>query len=528
VAGAEPAVSARGSVGRVSAAAALLAGSVLLSRLLGLARDMVLSLRVGAGLEADAYNAAFQLPDLLNYFLVGGALSIAFVPLWTRTRSRDGEDAANRLLATVLGSLGFAVTAATLALFLWAPELVALQFSHFTPEQQALTTRLTRIVLPGQVFFVCGGVIQAVLMAKGRFAAQAAAPLVYNLGIIAGGLLLAPTIGVDGFAWGALVGAAAGPFLLPLLDARGRVPLRVRVAPFDPDFVGYLAVAAPLMMGVTLLTVDEWYGRWFGQLAGTGTIAVLAYARRLMLVPVSVVGQSVATAALPTLSRLWSEGRREELDRLVLQTLKAGIGLGLLGGALTWALSGPLVRLIYQRGAFGPDDTARVAAALHVYAFAVPAWIAQQIAVRPFYARGDTWRPMLLGTFLALACIPLYAALAPGGSAALAAAGCVAISGSALATLLLARRFHGGPALGSLAAALGRSFAAAGLAALVSRTLQPGHPGLLGALLDIAVGGAVFVAVATAAIAIGADAATREAWLALLTRGLRRVRRTER
>jgi putative peptidoglycan lipid II flippase len=503
-------------------AAALLAGSVLLSRVLGLVRDMVLGLRVGAGADADAYNAAFQLPDLLNYFLVGGALSIAFVPLWTSTRAREGAAAADRLFSTVLGSLGVAVTLATLAIFVFAEQLVALQFAWFTPEQRALTVRLTRIVLPGQIFFVVGGILQAVLMAQGRFLTQAAAPLVYNLSIIGGGLLLAPALGVEGFAWGALAGAVAGPFLLPLLDARGRAPLRPRVAPFDPEFLRYLVVAAPLMMGVTLLTVDEWYDRWFGQVAGAGTIAVLAYARRLMLVPVAVVGQSLATAALPTLSRLWSEGRTEELDALVLRTLKAGIGLGVLGGAVTWAVSEPLVRLIYERGAFGPADTARVAATLAIYAFAVPAWIAQQIAVRPFYARGDTWRPMLLGTFLALAAVPLYAGLAGRGELGLAVAGTAAVSLSALATLGVARRFHGAPPLGSLGISLLRAALAAALAAAAAHWVQLGRPGALGALLDVALGGAVFLGVATAAVAALADAATREAWLGLLARVVRR------
>src|SRR5512145_3303045 len=97
---------------------------------------MVLGLQVGAGSDADAYNAAFQLPDLLNHFLVGGALSIAFVPLWTRTQARDGREAADRLFGTVLGTLALAVTAASAGLFVFAGELVALQFPRFSPEQQ--------------------------------------------------------------------------------------------------------------------------------------------------------------------------------------------------------------------------------------------------------------------------------------------------------------------------------------------------------------------------------------------------------
>jgi putative peptidoglycan lipid II flippase len=522
---AQEAPAASSSARRVGAAAALLAGSVLLSRVLGLVRDMVLGLRVGAGASADAYNAAFQLPDLLNHFLVGGALSIAFVPLWTATRARDGRAAADRLFGTVLGTLAVAVTLLTTLAFVFADQLVALQFPRFTAEQQALTARLTRIVLPGQIFFVCGGVIQAVLMAQGRFLTQAAAPLVYNLGIILGGLLLGSWIGIDGFAWGALAGAAVGPFLLPLLDARGRTPFRPRVAPFDPDFIGYAAVAAPLVMGVTLLTVDEWYYRWFGGLGAAGTIASLAYARRLQLVPVAVVGQTLATAALPTLSRLFAEGRKAELDQLVMRTLKAGIGVGLLGGAATWAVSEPAVRLIFERGRFGPDDTQRVATALQIYAFAVPAWIAQQIAVRPFYARGDTWRPMLFGTGMAVAAIPLYSGLAPYGTSGLAWAGVLAIGANALLTLALARWFHGAPGLGELLVSLLRTGAVAAVAGYAASRAALGRPGHTGALLDLAIEGAVFVAVAAPGVVLAADRATRDALRALIANLWKRIRR---
>src|SRR5690606_515548 len=115
--------------------------------------------------------------------------------------------------------------------------------------KQALTTRLTRIVVPAQIFFVVGGVVQATLLARGRFAAAALAPLVYNLGIVVGGVLLAPAIGVEGFAWGALAGAVLGPFGIPLLDARRHQRVRARVAPLDRDFLRYLRVAAPLMLG---------------------------------------------------------------------------------------------------------------------------------------------------------------------------------------------------------------------------------------------------------------------------------------
>ena len=513
-----------GSARRVSLAAALLAASVLLSRALGLVRDGVLAAKVGDSAAADAYNAAFQIPDILNYFLAGGALAIAFVPLYTSARAREGPAAAEALFHKVLGTLGVAVVVATAGLWWWVDELIAFQFPRLEPEVRALTADLTRIVLPAQVFFVVGGVIRAVLMAHGRFWAQAFAPLLYNLGIILGGVLLAPSLGIAGFAWGALGGAFLGPFAAAVIELRGRVRLGARFAPFDRDVIIYLGIAAPLMAGVTLLTVDEWYDRWFGQLGPEGTIAVLGYARRLMQVPVAVVGQALATAALPTLARLWSENRREELDGLVLGTLKAGVAIGVLGGAATWVLADPLVTIVYRRGAFDAAAAERVVATLRIFAFAVPAWIAQQIAVRPFYARGDTWRPMLLGTAVAAAAIPLYLRLSELGPTGLAAAGAIAISLNSVATLLLARRVHGAPHLGELSWSIARVLAAAVLAAAAAEFVRPGGAGLGGAFVDLALGGGVFLGVATAGVLVFADAAARDAWLGLLRGLVRRLR----
>ncbi len=509
---------------RLSAAAVLLASSVLLSRLLGYAREALLAYRVGAGAATDAYYAAFQIPDLLNYLLAGGALSIAFLPLYTRQLARGDAAAAERLLGTVLGTLTAVAVAASAVLWWFAEPLIAVQFPRFDPATQALTVRLTRIVLPAQIFFISGGIVNAALLARGRFGPSAAAPLLYNGSIIGGGLFLAPrfSVPVEGFAWGALVGGMLGPFIAPLVDARRRIRLRGRVAPFDPAFLAYLAVAAPLMLGQTLLTVDEWYERWFGALLGAGSVAHLGYARRLMQVPVAVVGQAIAAAALPTLSRLWAERRHEELNRVVLGTLQAGLALAVFAGAVCFVLAQPLVRVVYQRGAFTVPDTATVAGILSLLSLAVPAWIGQQIAARAFYARGDTWRPMLLGTAVALAAIPLYLILGQRfGVRGLAIAGATGMSVNALATLALARWLHGAPDFGRLFATAARAAMIAVVAAAAAHyvlLLQPGSQGMVGALVDLVSGGSVFAASAVLGIAVLGDQPMRD----LLRRILRR------
>jgi len=492
----------------------VLAVSVMLSRVLGFVREAVLAHRVGAGPEMDAYRTAFQIPDLLNYFLAGGALSIAFIPMYARVRGRDGEAAAQRLFAVVLGSVGGIAVLATLLLWWWADALIALQFPRFDADTQALTVRLTRIVLPAQICFVTGGIVRAVLMARDRFATQALAPVLYNLGIIGAGLAFSQSLGVEGFAWGALGGAFVGTLLVPLADAHwgARLKLGLRIAPLDPDLWRYLLVAAPLMLGLSLLTVDEWYERWFGALLEPGTVARLGYARQLMLAPVAVAGQAIATAALPTLSRLWSERRLDELDATVLNTLRAGFCLAALGGAVLFALAEPLVAFIYQHGRFTVTDAEIVVALLRILSFGVPGWILQQIAVRAFFARGDTWRPMLLATAVALLAIPLYLALGSRfGAEGIAAAGVIAISGNAILTLVYARRLHGAPRLVALANTALRALLIAAIAALAAALAIETWLTGAASLFQLAVGGAAFAITALLGARLIGDPPIREA-----------------
>ncbi len=491
----------------VVAAAMLLAGSQLASRLLGYARDWVLARLEGTSAAADAYFVSFLIPDLLNHLLAGGALSIAFVPFYTRALARGGEEEAGRLLSVVLGTLSVAAIVATAALWAAMEPLTARMYPEFGPELQALTTELTRIVLPAQIFFVAGGVINAVLLARRSFGALALAPLIYNVCIIAGGLLLHARLGVSGFAWGVLVGAFLGPFLVPLLNAFPSVRLRARLAPADPLFLRYLWIAAPLMLGQSLLTADDLLTRAFGAQLGQGSVAAISYARKLMLVPVSVIGQAIGTAALPALALLFEQKRIDELNRTVLRTLQAGLALGILLAPALALLSHPAVVAVYSGGKFAAADARIVGTLLALQCIGVPAWVVQQIAVRPFYARGDTWRPMLLGTAVVAASGPLYWLLVrETGVAGLAIAGSIAMSVNAVVTVLVARRLHGGPALGPLLAAGARALLIALLGSVAAwlavarafgaEAVAPsGQLDRLGALAVLALGGAVYAGV---------------------------------
>ena len=490
-------------INSITAAAALMAFAVLLSRIMGYVREMILAYHYGASTTTDAFYAAFQIPDLLNYFLAGGALSIAFIPLYHRALAKRGVEAAQNLFSIVLGTLGMTVIALTAVLFIYAEPLLRWQFPKFDDATLALCVHLTKIVLPAQIFFIIGGILQAVLLAERHFLAAALSPLVYNLCIILGGVFLHSTMGIDGFAWGTLAGAARGPLLMPLILGRKILRITPRVAFLDRQFMIYLAVAAPLMFGQTLLTVDEWLARWFGATLDAGTVAHLAYARRLIQVPVAVIGQALAAAALPTLSKLWAEGKASELNATLSRTLYLGLVLSVIAAGGMAALSQPLVEVIYQHGAFTPKDAAIVTMLVGILAFGIPGWIGQQIILRAFYAREQTLRAMVVCTLITLLSIPLYKGFADWlGVLGIAFASSLAMTVASLVIIGYARIIHDAPGTRAMLWTILRATIAVIPASLVANKYQGAWQNLVpsaewslktNSFLNLAYGGSLYM-----------------------------------
>jgi putative peptidoglycan lipid II flippase len=455
---------AGGSARGIASAAGLLAGSVLLARALGYLRDALFASEVGVGSGADAYFAAFMIPDILGYLLAAGAAATAVTPPYLKRLKTQGAESAARFASVVVGSVGILSIAFTIVLWFCAEPLLRLQFPDFDTATLGETVRLMRIVLPAQIFFLTGGILRGVLMAHGRFWPQAWAAVLYSAAPIAGGLMIG---GAEGFAWGTLVGAAVGQWAIPVLALRslpGAVG-RMRVGILDGDFREYVWLAFPLMLGLGLTTVDEWYEKWIGGQIEVGAIASITYARKLMMAPVGVVGQAVGAALLPSLSRLYQGGDEAGFRELFGRTLRTTLGLGLLAAGALGLLAGPLVEILYQRRAFTPEDTAVVSGLLVVLAIAVPGWVVQQVAVRGFYARGEMWRAMILSSAVALAVIPLYLiGSAREGVRGLAMASAAAISLNALITVSWLRGRTGAPRLRLMAESLARGLLIVGLA----------------------------------------------------------------
>ena len=389
-------------------AALLLSASTLLSRILGQFRDLLLTWKFGASADTDAYLAAFWLPDLLSYFLAGGAFTISFVPAFAKAVS-EGRSADGWKLFSNIATLTACVLLVSIGLCWWfTPELVAVMYPSFSASQQATTSLLTRIILPGPLFFFIGGLLTATETVRGSFVAASLTPLVYNLAIISGGLFLAPWLGVAGFSWGVLAGAALGALLVPLAFAWTRVRFRPRLDLADPELRGYLLATAPLLIGVSLLTVDEWMVRYFGATLGVGAITHLSNARKLMLVPASLIGQSVSYAILPSLSNDLAAGRVDEANERMSSSIGSIVALATLAAVALASVAEPIVRSIYQHGAFGAGDATATASYLRILALGVPGWCLATVASRGFYARQENGRAMVITSAITLLSLPVY------------------------------------------------------------------------------------------------------------------------
>lgn len=510
----------------VVGAAGLLAASVLAARLFGFLRDALFAHNVGVGSGADAYFAAFLIPDILGYLLASGAASVALTPPYLKRLERQGPEAAARFASVVVGNVTLVSIAATILCWTQAEALVRIQFPDFDPATRDETLRLMRIVLPAQVFFLTGGCLRGVLMAHGRFGAQAASSVVYSAAPIVGGLLVP---GADGFAWGTLAGAFVGQWAIPVVALR-RLPGavgRMRIGFFDADFREYLWLALPLMLGVGLTTVDEWYEKWVGAAVAPGAIAAITYARKLMMLPVGVVGQAVGAALLPSLTALFQREDRAAFASLLTGTLRTTLGLGVLAGGALAALAHPIVRVVFEHGQFGKADSSTVAGLLFVLAWAVPGWVVQQVAVRGFYARSEMWRAMGLSSAIALAVFPLY--LVGGrirGVEGLALASLAAITLNAFVTVVWLRLRSGSPDCAALGETLVRTLAVVALAGAAVRGLVGVlAPCLAHPVVELGVGGGIYGIAVLILVRLLGDAPLRAGIDRLLQRVLGRLGR---
>ncbi len=414
---------------QVRVASVLWGASILLSRIVSMVREGAIGRVLGASAASDVYNASFQLPDFLNYLLAAGALSIVFIPIFAGHLARGDDRAAQASFDAIASFLAVLLLALTAILFALAPALARWIAPGFSAAQTEDLVRLTRIVLPAQVFHVLGGLLSAALQARDRHALPALAPILYTGSIVAGGLLGGSSLGPYGFAWGALAGSFLGPFLLPLIGClRSGLRLRFAWAPRHPDLRAYLARSLPIMLGFSIVVVDDWYLRHHGSLLGTGTLTILNDAKTLMRVPMGVFGLAAGLAAYPTLARLVAQGRADEMRTTLAATARKVLLLAFAAQVAMTVSGTEIATVVYGRTRMSAEQLSEIGACLGWISIGLGAWCVQAIVARGFYALGNTWLPAVLGTGVAVLAIPLYAlAREQLGARGLAAASSIAI-----------------------------------------------------------------------------------------------------
>ncbi|HEU6437095.1 MAG TPA: murein biosynthesis integral membrane protein MurJ [Nitratidesulfovibrio sp.] len=491
---------------QMGAAALIMAASVFASRFMGLLRDKVVSYLFGATAEADIYFAAFVVPDFINYLLAGGYFSITLIPLLSERFERDPEDGW-RFFAAAFWWITIAICLFTGVAWWFAPELARVAAPGFDAPSSARLVRFLRIILPAQAFFLPGACVTALLYMRRQFAVPAMGPLVYNGCIIGGGVLswaLDPTRGMEGFCWGVLAGAALGSFALPVLAAARGGGVRLRPVLRHPGVRRFALLALPLMIGQSVVVLDEQFVRIFGSMTGEGAVSLLNYARRIMLVPVGVVAQAAGVASYPFLAALAAKGETDAFDATLSTALRNALTVIIPLSAWMLLAAEPTMRLIFQGGGFAAAETLASAPLLRVMLCGVAFWAVQQVVGRAFYAHQDTVTPAVVGTLATLAALPLYVLAGHAGAhgtLGVAAAGTAAVAVYTVALALVWRKRHGKAGLSGTIGCGAKSAALCAAAALpawpvlaYAPLLAPASPAgqLWGAFLALAASGPVF------------------------------------
>jgi putative peptidoglycan lipid II flippase len=431
-----------GSHRRLVGAAAIIAVGNLLSRGLGLLRDVVIAYTFGAAANTDAFVLARTVPSILYDLLVGTVSTAAFVPVFVQ-HARD-ERQLWRLVSVIfsLAGLAFVCLAAVLALFT-EPVVAIIGTGLGSDEQRALAVNLMRIALISVVFQGLAGVLTAALYAQNRFALPAFATATYNIGVIVGVLVLARPLGPQAMAIGLVIGALA-QFLL---QASGLAPFwrayRPRIDLADPGVRRILALAGTVAAGLIVTAAGQLIDRNLALRQPEGSLSSMEYATRIIQFPLGIVGLAVSYAILPTLSRFSDRGQAGAAG--YREALVFGIKLVLLlmlpAFFILAALSQPLVTLVFEHGAFQAADTQRTAAILLFYSPQLPLTAVDYLLINAFYARQNARTPVLVG----VVCVVIYlgVALATIGTLqarGLALANAVQNSSHALILLFLLRR----------------------------------------------------------------------------------------
>jgi putative peptidoglycan lipid II flippase len=393
--------------GLVVRAASLLMIVQIISRVFGLFRDMAMQNMYGMGFATDAFNAAFSIPDFIYNIIIGGAISAAFIPVFSAYLARDNALAAWRtssiftswvmVLMTVFLSLGFVFTEQILSIIV-----------QFEPDKMALTVVLTRITLIQAMFFALSAIATGILQAQQHFTWPAIGILLYNLSVLAFGVILAkpieairPGYGVAAFSVGVVIGAVLTLLVqLPTLK-KFNYQFRFSLNIHDSGFRQMVKLLIPVMISLSVAQINLMVSQYLASGLEDGILTATKNAIKIMQLPIGVFAISIAVAVFPTMTKQAALGEQQEMKRsmttgintILYVLLPATVGLMLLGE--------PIIRLIFELGGrFTPEDTRITAEALLFYSIGIAAYGANYMVLRGFYATHNTLTPLLISVMM--------------------------------------------------------------------------------------------------------------------------------
>ena len=400
----EPAAQSKAAAGKrggLLGSSFVVSMGTMLSRVLGLARDVVLANLLGAAPNADAFFVAFKIPNFLRRLFAEGAFAQAFVPVLTETREQGSHDAVKALVNRVAGVLGgslFVLTALAMVMAPWVALIFAPGFSRDVAKL-ALTADLIVWTFPYLFFISLTGFCGAILNTYGRFAVPAYTPVLLNLSLIAAAVFWAPTMPEPalGLAMGVmLAGVLQLLFQLPSLHALKLTPKPV----WDTQDAGVrkiLMLMVPALFGVSVSQINLLFDTVLASLLPNGSVAWLYYSDRLTELPLGVFAIAIATVILPALSALNTRAAADEFSQTLTWAVRNVLLIAVPATVALWLLAEPILTALFQYGAFTTNDVTMAAASLRAYTLGLGAFMLIKVLAPGYYARQDMKTPVKIG-----------------------------------------------------------------------------------------------------------------------------------
>ncbi len=426
-------------------AAGFLMAANLVSRILGFIRESLMAGLFGKTGPTDAYNTAFILPDLLYWLLVGGVLSAAFIPVLSEYIAKGKTEEGWKVVSSVSNLIFLSLCCLVIIAMIFTPRFIELQVPGFTAENRDLAIYLTRILLLQPVILAMSGITMGILNSHKIFWPSALGTVLYNASIIFFGALLADSgdaRSISGFAFGVVFGAAAN--FLVQVPALRKVGLRYYpIIDFKhPGVRKIVSLALPIILMFTLNQFQVIVNSNLGSGLDPGSLTAIWYSYRLFQLPVGIFALAIGVAVFPTLSEQAALKKIKDFVRTISDAVRLIIFITVPVSVGMVVLRFPLIRVLFEHGKFGPEDTQATAIPLFYFTLGITAQAIIQILPRAFYALQNTWLPVILGVIAMVASIVwmyvLVGPLAHGGLALAVTLG--AVMQMLLLFLMLRRR----------------------------------------------------------------------------------------